>query len=229
VPENKVRAIRELGARINIVGNSYDEAFEEASRDAERSQRVLIEPFDDPDIIAGQGTIGLEIIEDLPDVSAVVVPLSGGGLISGIALAVKSAIPRIRVIGVSMQIGAAMYGSQRAGRPVRVQEGATVADSLAGGIGSDNQYTFRMVRSLVDDIVLVTEEHIESAMRYLHAQEGLVTEGAAAVGVAALQANKIRNLGGKIVLVISGGNVDTEAFARILSKHSTKESRGSTG
>jgi len=119
-----------------------------------------------------------------------------------------------------------MHASQRAGRPVRVPESITIADSLAGGIGLENRYTFRMVRELVDEIVLVSEEEIECAMRFLHTHEGLVAEGAAAVPVAAIQAQKIAGLGEKVVLVISGGNVDADAFARILGKPRTADDSG---
>ncbi len=226
VPGNKVQAIRDLGARVNIVGRSYDEAFAEAVRESSQSGRVLIPPFDDRDVVAGQGTIGLELLEDQPQLDTVIVPLSGGGLIAGIALAVKSLRPGARIIGVSMEIGPAMYHSLRAGHPVAVEEGVTIADSLAGGIGLDNRYTFQMVRDLVDEVVLVDEEQIRSGMRFLHAHHGLVTEGAAAVGIAALQAGKIGRLGERVGVIVSGQNVDAALFASIVKSESTAGSVG---
>ena len=134
--------------------------------------------FRSPDVIAGQGTAGLEVLEELPAVDTVLVPLSGGGLLAGVALAMKSASPAIRVIGVSMEHGCAMHASLRAGKPVQVEEVATLADSLGGGIGLDNRYTFRMVQALVDDTMLVSEEEIAGAIRHAYDQEQLILEAA---------------------------------------------------
>ena len=147
VPRNKVAAIEALGAEIRIVGASQDEAQLEADRLVAEGM-TLVPPFDHPDIIAGQGTLGLEIIEDLPEVETLIVPLSGGGLIAGVARAIKSAAARIRVVGVTMERGCAMYQSQRAGKPVEVEELPTLADALGGGIGLDNRYTFAMVTAV---------------------------------------------------------------------------------
>ena len=163
-PENKVVAIRELGAEVRIVGHSQDEAEVAARELAAGSGMTMVHPFDDPLVIGGQGTIGLELIEDAPDVDTVVVPLSGGGLIGGIALALTASDRPVRVVGVSMERGPAMHASQKAGRPVEVEEMPSLADSLGGGIGLDNQYTFALVRDLVDEIVLVDENEIADAL-----------------------------------------------------------------
>ena len=149
-----------------------------------RRARVELPPFDHPDIIAGQGTIGLELLEDCPDLDTVVVPLSGGGLMAGIARAIKSANPAIRVVGVCMERGAAMHQSLLAGHPVEVVEEPTLADSLGGGIGLGNRHTFAMVRQLVDQVLLLSEAQIAGAMRALFLQEGWVAEGGGAVGIA---------------------------------------------
>ncbi|HEX5326739.1 MAG TPA: hydroxyectoine utilization dehydratase EutB, partial [Acetobacteraceae bacterium] len=158
VPANKVEAIRGLGADIRVVGHSQDEAEVEAARLSREQGLILVSPFDDPAIIAGQGTIGLEIVDDIPAAELVLVPLSGGGLAAGIAAAVKALRPRTQVIGVSMERGAAMHASLAAGRPILVEELPTLADSLGGGIGLDNRYTFAMARDLLDDAVLVSED-----------------------------------------------------------------------
>jgi threonine dehydratase len=215
VPENKLAAIRALGATINIAGGSQDEAQVEATRLAGTGP-TEIPPFDHPDVIAGQGTIGLELLEDFPEIDTVVVPLSGGGLISGIALAVKSASPDIRVIGVSMDRGAAMQASLAAGRPVEIAEEPTLADSLGGGIGLDNKFTFAMVRDLVDEVVLISESEIAAAMRGLFLKEGWVAEGAGAIGVALLDEPHRSRLGKRVAIVVSGRNVDMGLFRRVL-------------
>jgi threonine dehydratase len=215
VPRNKVEAIRALGAEVRIVGASQDEAQGEVDRLVEEEGMTMLPPFDHPDIIAGQGTVGLEILEDLPGVETVLVPLSGGGLIAGVALAVKSAAPRARVIGVSMERGAAMHASRQAGRPVAVEELETLADSLGGGIGLDNRYTFAMVRDLVDDIVLVDEAEIADAIRFTYREEAQVVEGAGAVGIAALLAGRVRDPG-ITAIVVSGRNIDMDVHARLV-------------
>lgn len=215
VPRNKVEAIRALGAEVRIVGASQDDAQGEVDRLVEEEGMTMLPPFDHPDIIAGQGTVGLEILEDLPGVETVLVPLSGGGLIAGVALAVKSAAPRARVIGVSMERGAAMHASRQAGRPVAVEELETLADSLGGGIGLDNRHTFAMVRDLVDDIVLVDEAEIADAIRFAYREEAQVVEGAGAVGIAALLAGRVRDPG-ITAIVVSGRNIDMDVHARLV-------------
>ena len=218
VPRNKREAIDGLGAEIRIVGRSQDEAEVEAERLVAEEGLALVHPFDDPLVVAGQGTVGIEILEDQPDVDTVITGLSGGGLISGIALAVKAANPGARIVGVTMENGAAMYESVRAGRPVEVEETASLADSLGGGIGLDNRYTYDLVRALVDDFILVTESEIAGAMRHLFLNDRIIAEGGGAVSVAAVLANRIPNLAGNVTCVVSGGNVDMAVFTRIVSE-----------
>jgi len=217
VPENKVAAIRDLGAEIHIAGRSQDDAQIEADRLVAEEGLVPVPPFDHPHIIAGQGTIGIELLEDLAAVDCLLVGLSGGGLISGIAVALKAAWPDTRVVGVTMERGAAMYQSVRAGHPVSVEEEPTLADSLGGGIGLDNRYTFSLVRNLVDEYVLLSEAEIADGMRHLYRTERVVAEGGAAVGVSALLHEKAKDLRGNVVVVVSGGNVDMDAFARVMA------------
>lgn len=207
VPPAKVEAIRGLGARLEIHGASYDEA-ESHARALQREQGlVFVEPFDDPLVVAGQGTIGLELLEDLPTVDTAVVPLSGGGLLGGIAIALKAAAPNIRVVGASMERAPVMVHSLAAGRPIALPEEETLADALAGGIGLENRYTFRLVQQWMDDAVLVSEAEIAAAMVWARAEHHLVVEGGGAVGLAALLSAKVANVGRHVVVVLSGGNV----------------------
>lgn len=219
VPANKVEAIRALGAEARIVGESQDEAGVEAARLVEEDGMVLVPPFDDRHVIAGQGTIGLELLEEMPNLDTVLVPLSGGGLIAGIALALKSANPAIRVVGVSMERGAAMVESLRAGRPVEVTEYPSLADSLGGGIGLDNRYTFAMVRDLVDETILVSEDEIAEAMAFTYWNDRLIAEGASVVGAAALLGGRLDVRGQRVVSIVSGRNVDMSAFTDIVTRY----------
>ena len=217
VPANKRDAIEALGAEARIIGRGQEEAEVEAQRLVREEGLALVHPFDAPLVIAGQGTIGIEILEDQPEVDTVIAALSGGGLISGLAIALKAADPRIRVVGVTMEQGAAMYESVRAGRPVDVEEAPSLADSLGGGIGLDNRYTFELIRALVDDYVLVTEAEIARAMRHLYRNERVIAEGGGAVAVAAVLADKVSGLSGNVVCVVSGGNADMTVFTRIVA------------
>ncbi|MEL7256756.1 MAG: hydroxyectoine utilization dehydratase EutB [Pseudomonadota bacterium] len=216
VPQNKIDGIRAQGAEVRIVGQSQDDAQIEVERLVEEEGMTMIPPFDHPDIIAGQGTLGLELIEEVPDLSTVLVQLSGGGLISGVAAALKARKPDIRVIGVSMERGAAMFACQKAGKPIAVPELSTLADSLGGGIGLDNTYTFQMTRDLVDDIVLLSEAEIAPAIRHAYWQEHQIIEGSGAVGIGALLAGKVKPKGETAVL-LSGGNIDMALHHRIVS------------
>lgn len=215
VPKNKVDGIEARGAEVRIVGCSQDDAQEEVDRLVAEEGMTMLPPFDHPDIIAGQGTLGIEILEQVPEVETVVVPISGGGLISGVAAAIKALKPAVRVVGVSMERGAAMYQCQRAGKPVFVEELATLADSLGGGIGLDNRYTFAMVRDLVDDLVLVGEAEIAGAIRHAYWEERQIIEGSGAVGIAALKAGRIADPGATVA-VVSGGNIDMDQHYRII-------------
>jgi threonine dehydratase len=217
VPENKVQGVRDLGAEVRIVGKTQDDAEKEADRLIEEEELISVHPFDDPHVIAGQGTIGIELLEDLPDIDTVIVPLSGGGLMGGIALVLKSASPDIRMIGVSMQRGPAMIESIRAGKPVPVEERPTLADSLGGGIGLQNKYTFDLVQRFVDEYHVVNEKQIADGMRQLYRGDNVVAEGGASVGVAALIAGLVPKLEGNIVCVVSGANVNMNKFTGIVN------------
>lgn len=214
VPENKVAAIEALGAAVRIIGDSQDEAEAEALRLVREEGRTYLPPFDHPDIIAGQGTIGLEILEDLPGVETIFAGLSGGGLLSGIGLAAKAANPDLELIGVSMREGAAMVASLAAGKPVRVTEQVSLADSLGGGIGDHNRYTLPLVDSLMSRSFLVSEVAIARAMVAFLEQEKQLVEGAAVVGIAAAEEYSIDLQGRRVVFVISGNNLSLETFDR---------------
>jgi len=215
VPQNKIDGIKAQGAEVRIVGRSQDDAQVEVDRMVAEGM-TMIPPFDHPDIIAGQGTIGLELAEDLPDLTTALVQVSGGGLISGVAAALKARLPNIKVLGVSMERGAAMYQCQQAGKPMTVPELPTLADSLGGGIGLDNAYTFAMTRDLVEEIVLVSEVEIAGAIRHAYWQENQIIEGSGSVGIAALLSRKV-SLNGPTVLLLSGGNIDMKLHHRIIS------------
>ena len=215
VPDNKIQAIRELGAEIVVAGKTYDEANEFALQIKDERRLTMVHPFDDADIIAGQGTIGLELMDDLPEIDTVIVPLSGGGLLSGVALALKSIKPSIHTIGVTMDQGAAMVESLKAGHIVEVQEQPTLADALAGGLGEQNLYTFNLIQKYVDETVLVSESEIASAMVFALDKHHLVVEGGGAVGIAALMHKKVRKVGENTVIVISGSGVDLAVLIRV--------------
>jgi threonine dehydratase len=214
VPQERAKAIEALGASVRRVGRNQDEAMEDVARAVANEGMTEVAPFDDPEVIAGQGTIALEPLEERPDLEAILVPLSGGGLAGGIALAAKTLKPTIGVIGVSMERGAAMHESIAAGRPVAVEEVPSLADSLGGGIGLENRWSFDLCRGLLDETVLVSESEIYRGIRHLLLEERQVAEGAAAVGAAALLAGKIAPIG-PIALIISGRTIGSQALARI--------------
>jgi threonine dehydratase len=225
VPPNKVDGIRRLGAEVVLHGDSYDEAERHAVQLQENRGLTMIPPFDDPYIIAGQGTIGLELLEDLPDIDAAIVPLSGGGLLSGIALALKSADVSIRIIGVSMERAPVMFHSLRVGRPIEMEEVETLADALAGGIGLDNRYTFGMIQEYVDETLLVTEGEIAAAMAFALEEHHLVVEGGGAVALAAILHGKVGDVCENTVVVISGGNVEIPLLLEIAQGSISPEPR----
>lgn len=206
-PENKIAGIREEGAEVRVHGDSQDEAQTLVERLVAEEGMVMLPPFDHADIIAGQGTLGLETIEAAPELETVLVPVSGGGLVAGVALAMLRVKPELSVIGVSMARGAAMHASLAAGRPVAVEEKPSLADSLGGGIGEDNRYTLAMVRDLVERVVLVSEADIAAAVRHAYLEERQIVEGGAAVGMAALLAGKV-TVEGPTAVILSGGNID---------------------
>lgn len=217
VPPSKVAALKALGADVRIVGTSQDDAQVEVDRLVEQDGRIEIPPFDHPDVIAGQGTIALELLQQRPDLATIAVPLSGGGLAGGIALAAKAMKPTIRIIGISMDRGAAMAASIAAGQPVEVEEVPSLADSLGGGIGLGNRHSFGLCQRLLDDVILVTESEIYRGLRYLLTEERLLAEGGSAVGHAAILADKLAIGDAPTALIISGRNAEPDHVAKVLA------------
>ncbi|WP_298826044.1 hydroxyectoine utilization dehydratase EutB [uncultured Planococcus sp.] len=221
VPKMKVDSLERLGARLEIVGESQDAAGVRCFELEKERGYTVIEPFDEPYVIAGQGTIGLELLEDLPTLSDVLVPLSGGGLLSGIGLALKTNSPDVRITGVSMERSAVMHESLKAGKPLEMEESETLADSLLGGIGLDNRYTFDMVEEYMDQLVLIPEEDIGYAMAYMMDKERMIVEGAAATGIAAVLGNQIPHQNGALVVIITGRNVDLSILFKLLKTYTS--------
>ncbi|MDI7742149.1 hydroxyectoine utilization dehydratase EutB [Lysinibacillus fusiformis] len=220
VPKAKIEKIQDLGAELEIYGVSQDEAEQRCYQLVKEQGLTVIPPFDHPDVIAGQGTISLEILEDLPSVNKIIGGLSGGGLLSGIGLVMKTTNPKIEVIGVSMENGAAMHESLKAGKPISVSESPTLADSLLGGIGENNQFTFGMVKSYVNQSYLVSEETIKKGMAYLFKEHHIVVEGAAAIGIGAILDNIITlEPNTKNVVIITGCNVDLDVHAKAIQQY----------
>ncbi|CAN5780367.1 hydroxyectoine utilization dehydratase EutB [soil metagenome] len=217
VPSGKVAALEALGASVVVVGETQSEAMERALEIAATDGAVFVHPFDDLDVIAGQATIGVEIAEDLAGVATVVVPLSGGGLMAGIATASAELTPHAALVGVSMSRVPIMSMSLETRRPVEEPEEKTLADSLRGGIGLDNRHTFRIVSDLVDQVVLVDEDAIWRGMRFMFDEHRLMVEGGGAVGVAALLTGAIDPLASPVVIVISGANIEPATAAALLT------------
>ena len=225
VPAGKVRALRALGCELIVGGRSQAAGLVTAGELVAERGATLVHPFDDREVIAGQGTIGFEIVAQAPDVTTVVVPLSGGGLISGVAVAVTALRPQVRVVGVSMRRGAVMAASLERGRPVDLDEEPTLADSLQGGIGADNRFTFTLTRALVDEVVLVTEQQIWDGMRFAFDHHRLLLEGGGAVGIAALLAGRVASRG-HVVVVGSGANAEDAQIAALAGGDATPPSGG---
>lgn len=220
VPKAKLKTLQQSGAQIEVYGESQDDA-EQRSYQLEIEQGLtVIHPFDDPYIIAGQGTIGLELLEDLPEIDMVIGGLSGGGLHSGLGTALKSTDPTTQVIGVSTARGATMYESIQAGKPIIIEEQDTLADSLLGGIGLDNNYTFEMAQRYVDDIVLLNENEIAEGMAFMLDKHRMAIEGAAASGIGAILNNRIIP-GSHTVVIVSGGSVDTSVILGVAEKYNS--------
>jgi threonine dehydratase len=223
-PIMKVANTRAHGARIVLHGSSYDEAYAEARRLEQVERLTFVHPFDDPAVIAGQGTVGLEIVEQVPEVDAIVVPVGGGGLVSGVAAAVKALRPSVRIVGVEAEVLPCFAASLESGAPVTIEPANTVADGIA--VKRPGDLTFEHVKRLVDAIVTVSEEEIASAILYLLEKEKTVAEGAGAVAVAALMQKKERGLEGKtVVSVVSGGNIDVNLVARVIERGLVKDGR----
>ncbi|HEX7745581.1 MAG TPA: threonine ammonia-lyase [Micromonosporaceae bacterium] len=212
-PLPKVAATKGYGARIELSGNTVDEALVAAQAYADESGAVLIHPFDHRDVIAGQGTVGLEILEQCPDVRTIVTGVGGGGLVSGIAVAAKALRPDVRIIGVQAAGAAAYPPSLKAGAPVRLSSYATIADGIA--VGCPGDLTFAHVEKLVDDMVTVSEEDISRALLMLLERGKLVVEPAGSVGVAALLAGVV-DVAAPVVAVLSGGNIDPLLLLRVI-------------
>jgi threonine dehydratase len=223
-PLLKVANTRSHGARVVIAGSNFDEAYAEARRIEAAEKLTFVHPFDDEAVIAGQGTVGLEILEQVPDLDAVMVPVGGGGLVSGIAAVVKALRRPARVVGVQTEVLPSMLASLEEGHLVTVESGTTLADGIA--VKRPGELTFEHVRKYVDEIVTVSEEEIASAILYLLEREKTVVEGAGAVGVAALMQHKIRGLDGRrVVTIVSGGNIDVNLVARVIERGLVKDGR----
>jgi threonine dehydratase len=229
VPVYRRRMIQALGAELSVRGHSQDEAEANYRRLVAEQNLVPVLPFDDPLIVAGQGTIGLEIMRALPEADLLAIQLSGGGLLAGVAMVAKSINPAIRVVGISLKRSPAMLESLKAGAPVQVDEKDTIADSLLGGIGFENHYTLPMVERYVDDHLVIAEGPIEDAMYYLFDIHRLIVEGAAAVGVAALLQGVSDIAGKRVVALLSGSTVDSEAYVRILKERCCAPTMESSG
>jgi len=222
-PLNKVERTRSFGPTVILKGSSLDEALAVAREESARHGLTFIHGYDDPRIIAGQGTVGIEILRDLPDCGTVVVPVGGGGLAAGIALAVKSQKPGIRVVGVQASGCPSTVRALAAGHPVSVENPRTIADGIR--VSRVGDAPFEILRHHLDDMVLVDDEEISRAIVVLMEKSKLVVEAAGAVGVAALLSDKIPHMAGVMSVVLSGGNIDTNFFIRMLERGLTHEGR----
>ncbi|MBE6594328.1 MAG: threonine ammonia-lyase [Ruminococcaceae bacterium] len=225
-PISKVEATKAFGAEACLVPGAYDDAYAKALQLCDETGATLIHPFDDEDVIAGQGTIGLEILDQLSDADAVVVPIGGGGLISGVAYAIKHLNPNIKVYGVQAERAPAMAESRAAGRVVTLDSVSTFADGIAVKHPGDN--TFAIIKDYVDDIVTVSEDEIATAILTLMEKQKLVAEGAGAVGVAAIMFGKLPVAGKKVVAVVSGGNIDVNILSRVVTRGLVTTGRNAT-
>ena len=222
-PLSKVESTKGYGAEVVLVPGVYDDAAREARRLAQEQGYTFAHPFDDPLVIAGQGTIGLEILEQLPQVEQVIVPIGGGGLISGIAVAIKTLKPSCRIIGVQAAKAASMYLSQIEGAPVELTSVVTIADGIA--VKKPGELTFALCQRYVDEIITVSEGEIACAILRLIEGQKTVAEGAGAAAVAAALFGKVDTLGRPTVCVVSGGNVDVTTLSRIVTRGLTKSGR----
>ncbi|MEW5929518.1 MAG: threonine ammonia-lyase [Gemmatimonadota bacterium] len=223
-PLVKVANTERYGARVVLHGTVYDEAMREAERIMAEEGQTLIHPFDDPLVIAGQGSIGLELLEQVPDLDVVVVPLGGGGLISGIAMAVKELRPEVRVVGVEAAVLPAALRAREAGEPVTIPPAQTIAEGIA--VRRIGDYTFGLIERYVDELVTVDEEEIASAVLLLLEREKTVAEAACASAVAAAVGGHVAGLEGRnVVMVISGGNIDVNLLSRIIERGLIRDGR----
>lgn len=222
-PLNKINATRKHGAEVVLIGRNYDEAYEEAIARQQQEGLNFIHPFDDELIMAGQGTIALEIIEDRIEPEAVIVPIGGGGLISGIAVAIKETYPQCKVFGVQARCAPAMKFSLDAGRIVPAKSSPTLADGIA--VKSVGHLTFPIIQHYVDDVILVSEEEIAAAIMTLLEVEKSLVEGAGAATLAALAYHDLPIKGKRTVLILSGGNIDVNLLSKIIERGLIKDGR----
>jgi len=222
-PLIKVVSTRNFGAEVILHGANYDEACDEALRRRAADGYTFIHPFDDPEVIAGQGTIGLELLDQVPDLEAVVVPIGGGGLISGIACALKESNPKIRVIGVEPEKLPSMLRAREAGQPVTIAPQATIADGIAVRRAGD--VTLPLVSRYVDEIVTVDDEEIASAILMLLEQEKTLAEGAGAAALASLLQSKTNLRHRRTAVLVCGGNIDVTLLAKIIERGLVKDGR----
>ncbi len=225
-PISKVEATKSYGAEVCLVNGVYDDAYAEALRQRDEYGYTFIHPFDDENVIAGQGTIGLELIEQIPDMDAVIVPIGGGGLISGVAFAIKSLNPNIKVYGVQAAGAPSMFNSIRDNQIETLESVSTIADGIA--VKEPGENTFKLISEYVDEIVTVTDDEISAAILALMEQQKLVTEGAGAVPVAAAMFNKVPVKGKKVVCLLSGGNIDVTILSRVIKRGLLMTGRNST-
>lgn len=225
-PISKVEATKAFGAEVCLVPGVYDDAYRKAIQLQEEHGYTLVHPFDDPLVIAGQGTIGLEIIEEMPDVEAVIVPVGGGGLISGVAFAIKTLKPQVKVYGVQTEGAPSMVESLQKNNRIRLDSVSTIADGIA--VKEPGINTFEMCQKYVDEIVTVSDDEVASAILTLIEQQKLVAEGAGAVSVAAAMYNKVPIKGKKVVCIVSGGNIDVTSLNRVITRGLVKNGRDCT-
>ncbi len=222
-PLVKVSSTAGYGAEVVLHGANYDEAYAEALRLAEVDGMTFLHPFDDPDVIAGQGTIGLELLEQVPNLEAVVVPIGGGGLISGVSCAIKESNPKVRVVGVQTERLPSMLRATEAGKPITIPAEATIADGIA--VRRAGEVTLSLVQRYVDEIVTVDEEEIAKAILVLLEREKTLAEGAGAVGLAALLQKKTSLNGQRTAVLVGGGNIDVSLLAKIIERGLVKDNR----
>ncbi|MCZ6546566.1 MAG: threonine ammonia-lyase, partial [Deltaproteobacteria bacterium] len=222
-PLIKVTSVRRYGGRTRLYGSDYDAAFDEAHRLSSQEGLIFIHPFNDPWVVSGQGTLGLELHEQAPELDAVIVPVGGGGLIAGIALALKKLQPSIRIIGVQAEQAPAMRAALDKGKVVHLPPAATIADGIA--IRAVGEIPLELVQKHVDEIVTVNEGEIANAVMLLLEIEKTVAEGAAAVPLAALVNRKIALKGKRVALIVSGGNIDVNLISRIIEKGLIQDGR----
>lgn len=222
-PPSKIAATRSYGAEVILHGSIYDESYKKALEISNETGAIFIHPFDDPYVIAGNGTVGLEIINDLPDVDMIIVPVGGGGLISGIASIVKSIRPTIKIIGVEPEAAPKFNVSLKAGHIMEIEAKRSLADGLL--TKKPGNLTFSIVSELVDDVITVTEDEIAMSMVLLMERAKTIAEGAGAASVAALLSNKINVKGKKVVTVISGGNADLTTLYKVIMRGLAKMKR----